>query len=196
MEVEWKPLSSMELKRCQFLLQPKSVFPMEIPEVDVLAAKQTPDGKFIITVESRKETTKCGILRPCSAQVLPILGQETNIAIRPRQAQGLKCLHNPTTTQELSWHGQPSPHTKAYDQHLKEQLTGSTVADTSLKEKVVYDAVLGSLQRQVAGEVNWAEVQDLGAAGIDEAANIKGCKSYRVVITARQDDVASSSWPC
>jgi hypothetical protein len=42
----------------------------------------------------------------------------------------------------------------------------------------------------VASEVNWAEVQNLGAIGIDEVAYKKGRKSYRAVITARQDDGA------
>jgi transposase len=174
-------------------------FPLDIPQVDVLATEQTRDGKFIITVESRKETTKCGVCKqviPCNyghSQVirlrhLPILGQETYIAIRPRRAQCPTCMHNPTTTQELSWYDQRSPHTKAYDRYLMKQLIGSTVADVSLKERVGYDAVLGALQRQVASEVNWAEVQNVGTIGIDEVAHKKGRKSYRAVITARQDD--------
>jgi hypothetical protein len=97
-------------------------------------------------------------------------------------------MHNPRTTQALNWYEQRSPHTKAYDRYLMKQLIGSTVADVGLKEKVGYDAVLGALQRQVASEVNWAEVQNLGTVGIDEVAHKKGRKSYRAVITARQDD--------
>jgi nucleotide-binding universal stress UspA family protein len=88
-------------------------------------------------------------------------------------------LHNPTTTQALKWYEQRSPHTKAYDRYLMKQLIGSTVADVSLKERVGYDAVLGALQRQVASEVNWAEVQSVGTIGIDEVAHKKGRKSYR-----------------
>lgn len=68
------------------------------------------------------------------------------------------------------------------------QLIGSTVADVSRKEKVGYDAVLGALERQVDSEVNWAEIQNLGTIGIDEVSHRKGRKSYRAVITARQDD--------
>src|SRR5690606_14249517 len=62
--------------------------PLDIPQVDVLATKQTRDGKFIITVESRRKTTTCGI---CHKEIscnyghgqavrlrhLPILAQET-----------------------------------------------------------------------------------------------------------------------
>lgn len=174
-------------------------FPLDIPQVDVMSTKQTRDGKFIITVESRKGTTPCGICQksiPCNyghgqeirLRHLAILSQETYIAIRPRRAQCPTCLHNPTTTQELGWYEQRSPHTKAYDKHLMKQLIGSTVADVSLKEKVGYDAVLGALQRQVNHEVNWGAVQNLGTIGIDEIADKKGRHSYRAVITARQDD--------
>jgi len=174
-------------------------FPLDIPQVDVLATKQTRDGQFLITVESRQETTKCGVCKqtiPCKYGMgekiqlrhLPILGQETTIIIRPRRAQCLRCLHNPTTTQTLSWYEQRSPHTKAYDNYLVKQLIGSSVKDVSLKEKVGYDAVLGALQRRVNSEVNWDEIQNLGTIGIDEVAHKKGHKHYRAVITARQDD--------
>ncbi len=177
----------------------KISFPLDIPQVDVLATKQTRDNKFIITVESRQETSKCGV---CQQKIdcnyghgqevqlrhLPILGQETTIVIRPRRGQCLTCLHQPTTTQVLPWYEQRSPHTKAYDRYLMKQLIGSTVADVSLKENLGYDAVLGALERQVASEVNWDEVQNLGTIGIDEVAHKKGHKSYRAVVTARQDD--------
>lgn len=174
-------------------------FPLDIPQVDVLATRQRRDGKFIITVESHQETTKCGVCQQAIAcnyghgqeiqlRHLPILGQETYIAIRPRRGQCPTCLHHPTTTQELSWYKQRSPHTKAYDQYLMKLLIGSTVADVSLKEKVGYDAILGALQRQVASEVDWGQVHNLGTIGIDEVAHKKGRKSYRAVITARQDD--------
>jgi len=177
----------------------KISFPLDIPQVDVLATEQTQDGKFIITVESRRETTKCGV---CQQEIvcnyghgqtvrlrhLPILGQETYIEIRPRRAQCPTCLPNPTTTQTLPWYDQRSPHTKAYEQYLMKQLIGSTVADVSRKENLGYDAVLGALERQIDDEVNWDEVQNLGTIGIDEVAHKKGRKSYRAVVTARQDN--------
>lgn len=174
-------------------------FPLDIPDVDVIGTKQTRDGKFIITVESRHETTECGI---CQTEItcnyghsekvklrhLPILGQETSIVIQPRRGQCPTCLHKPTTTQELEWYEQRSPHTKAYDRYLMKLLIGSTVADVSLKENLGYDAVLGALERQVVDEINWAAVQNLGTIGIDEVAHKKGRKNYRAVVTARQDD--------
>ena len=68
------------------------------------------------------------------------------------------------------------------------QLIGSSVADVSLKEKVTYDAVLGAMKRQIATEVNWSEIHNLGTVGIDEAALKKGRKGYRAILSARQDD--------
>ena len=173
--------------------------PLDIPQVNVLATKQTQDNKFIITVESRRDTAKCGVCKkaiPCNyghgqavrLRHLPILGQETYIVIRPRRAQCPTCQHQPTTTQRLSWYEQRSPHTKAYERYLMKQLISSTVADVSLKENIGYDAVLGALERQVGSEVNWAEIENLGTIGIDEVAHKKGRKSYRAVVTARQDD--------
>lgn len=173
--------------------------PLDIPQVDVLSTNHTRDGKFIIRVESRQETIKCGV---CKQEIpgnyghgqeirlrhLPILGQETYVVIRPRRGKCPTCLHNPTTTQVLNWYVQRSPHTCAYDQYLMKLLIGSTVADVSLKENLGYDAVLGALQRQVNGAVNWDKIQNLGTIGIDEIAHKKGRKSYRAVITARQDD--------
>ena len=177
----------------------KISLPLDIPQVDVLATKQTRDGKFLITVESRRETTKCGV---CQQEItcnyghgqavrlrhLPILGQETYIIIRPRRAQCATCEYNPTTTQTLKWYEQRSPHTKAYDRYLMKQLIGSTVADVSLKENLGYDAVLGALERQVDDEIDWDKVENLNTIGIDEVAQKKGHKGYRAIITARQDD--------
>lgn len=177
----------------------KISLPLDIPQVDVLATKQTRDNQFIITVESRQETTTCGI---CHQEIkcnygrgeavhlrhLPILGQETIIVIRPKRGQCPSCEHHPTTTQTLKWYEQRSPHTKAYDRYLMKLLIGSTIADVSLKENVGYDAVLGSLKRQVKEEINWEEVQNLPTIGIDEVAHKKGHKGYRALITARQDD--------
>lgn len=173
--------------------------PLDIDKVDVIETKHTHDGQFIITVESQAETTICGVCKetiPCNygygqalrLRHLPILGQETYLIIRPKRGQCPTCLHNPTTTQQLDWYEQRSPHTKAYDRYLMKQLIGSTVADVSVKEKVGYDAVIGALQRQVASQVNWDEIDNLGTIGIDEVAHKKGRKSYRAVITARQDD--------
>ena len=178
---------------------PQISFPLDIPQVEVIATKQTKDGQYIIEVESLCQTTKCGV---CGKEIacnyghgqaiklrhLSILGQETYICIKPRRAQCETCTYKPTTTQMLKWYEQRSPHTKAYDQYLMKQLIGSTIKDVSLKENVGYDAIIGALQRQVKSEVNWDEIDNLETIGIDEVAHKKGHKSYRAVITARQND--------
>lgn len=177
----------------------KLTIPLDIPDVDIMGTEITRDGKYIIEVESRLETTPCGICGQaikCSyghgAEVelrhLPILGYESYIRIRPKRGQCLSCLHEPTTTQVVGWYEQRSPHTKAYDRYLMKQLIGSTIEDVSRKEKVGYDAVMGAIGRQVAVEVNWEEIENLGTVGIDEIALKKGRKEYAAVITARQDN--------
>ena len=68
------------------------------------------------------------------------------------------------------------------------QLIGSTIADVSLKEKVGYDAIVGSLMRQTPEEIDWSQIEELGTIGIDEIAYKKGHKGYRAVITCQQKD--------
>ena len=51
----------------------KISFPLDIPQVDVLATKQTRDNKFIITIESRRETTQCGV---CKKEIAPLSNGE------------------------------------------------------------------------------------------------------------------------
>jgi transposase len=173
--------------------------PLDIPDVDIYNTKITSDGQFIINVESRQETTDCGICGrqfkcnyghgdEISLRHLPILGRETIIRLRPKRGQCRHCQYEPTTTQVLEWYQPRSPHTKAYDQHLVKQLIGSTIEDVSLKEKVGYDAIVGALKRRLPTEVNWDEISNLGTVGIDEIAMKKGHKGYVAVVTARQDD--------
>jgi hypothetical protein len=68
------------------------------------------------------------------------------------------------------------------------QLIGSTVEDVSLKERIGYDAVLGTLKRRVPVKVDWDGITHLGTVGIDEIAMKKGHKDFAAVVTARQDD--------
>ena len=171
--------------------------PLDIPDVAVLDTEITDDGRLLIKVESQVETTTCGI---CGQQInctyghgqqielrhLSVLGLETYIHLRPRRGQCQACLHEPTTTQVLSWYEQRSPHTKAYDQYLLKQLVNSTIEDVSLKENLGYDAIVGALNRQVEVEINWQDIEDLSTIGIDEIALKKGRKNYAAIVTGRQ----------
>lgn len=177
----------------------KLTIPLDIPDVDIINTKIRRDGKFFIEVESRQETTQCGICgrkikcnygrgQEITLRHLPILGYETYICIRPNRGQCNSCLYEPTTTQVLTWYEQRSPHTIRYDDYLMKQLIGSTVEDVSLKERIGYDAVLGTLKRRVPVEVDWDSITHLGTVGIDEIAMKKGHKNFAAVVTARQDD--------
>lgn len=171
--------------------------PLDIPNVEVIETEITTEKQLLIRVKSTQETTECGI---CKRQIvctfghgqeirlrhLSVLGLETYIIMRPKRGQCLECLHDPTTTQVVSWYQQRSPHTKAYDEYLVKQLVNSTIEDVSLKERVGYDAVAGALNRQVETEINWADIDDLGTVGIDEISMSKGRKKYSAIITARQ----------
>ena len=179
--------------------QAKITFPLDIPDIDIISAKIQRGGKFFIEVESRKETTLCGICKQeidctyghgqeITLRHLPILDYETYICMRPKRGQCKNCLYKPTTTQVLPWYEQRSPHTIRYDDHLMKLLIGSTVEDVSLKERVGYDAVLGTLKRRIPVKVDWDSISDLGTVGIDEVAMKKGHKDFAAVITARQDD--------
>jgi len=173
--------------------------PLDIPDVDVMSTRQTKVGQYIIVVASRSDKVTCGICHqpihcnygcgsPIRLRHLPLLGLQTIIEIRPKRGQCATCTNHPTTTQVLEWYEPRAPHTKAFDQYLMKQLIGSTVADVSLKENVGYDAVLGSMRRQIATEINWDEIDNLGTIGIDEVSQKKGHKGYRAVISARQND--------
>lgn len=171
--------------------------PLDIPDVEVLDTEITGDDRLLIRVESRVETVRCGI---CGQEIkctyghgqeielhhLSVLGLETCIRIRPRRGQCKTCLHEPTTTQVVSWYEQRSPHTKAYDEYLLKQLVNSTIEDVSLKENIGYDAIVGALNRQVDVEINWQEIDDLRTVGIDEIALKKGRKNYAAIVTGRQ----------
>jgi len=171
--------------------------PLDIPDVEVLETTISDDGRLLIRVESQVETTRCGI---CDREInctyghgqeielrhLSVLGLETYIRLRPRRGQCKDCLHEPTTTQVLSWYEQRSPHTRAYDEYLLKQLVNSTIEDVRLKENVGYDAIVGALNRQVEAEINWAQVDDLRTVGIDEIALKKGRKNYAAIVTGRQ----------
>ena len=171
--------------------------PLGIPNVEVVGTEITAEKQLLVRVKSTQETTACGI---CQRQIkctfghgqeirlrhLAVLGMETYIVLRPKRGRCLDCLHQPTTTQVVSWYQQRSPHTQAYDEYLVKQLVNSTLEDVSLKERVGYDAVLGALNRQVETSIDWDAIDDLGTIGIDEISMSKGRKKYSAIISARQ----------
>lgn len=134
--------------------------PLDIPDVRVLHTEMNKRGELIITIESTKTGISC---RRCGGWIdkshgqddwvtvrhLAVFGRPTYLRYRPKRYQCQTCESYPTTTERLDWHGSNDPHTFALDNHLLLQLVGSTIEDVRIKERVGYDAVLGTLERRI-----------------------------------------------
>jgi transposase len=172
--------------------------PLDLPEVRIVKTESS-EQAIVITVESTREWTICA---RCGSETrefhsygrllrlrhLPILGRPVLIEIRPKRFRCPVCDDHPTTTQQLDWYDERSPHTKAYDQWLLLAVLGSTLSDVARKERTTYDSVLGALRRQLAATVKWEEIQQLEILGLDEIALKKGHRDFVVLITTRQAD--------
>jgi transposase len=172
--------------------------PLDLPEIRILKTEMG-QREIVITVESTREwaiCSRCGkeirefhsYGRQLRLRHLPILGRPVFIEIRPKRFRCPTCDNHPTTTQKLDWYSERSLHTVAYDQWLLLQLIGSTISDVARKEETTYDAVLGALERQIVGEVDWKQIKQLEILGLDEVALKKGHRDFVVLITTRQTD--------
>jgi len=182
----------------------KFEIPLDIPQVKIEKVETNRQGEIIITVVSTEEGTHCHLCgrrttqryshdHPITLRHLSILGKKTYIRIAPvryacRHCKGKKG-RPATTTQKLSWYEPRSPHTKAYEEHVLLSLVNSTVEDVSIKEELGYEAVMGSIQRHLASEVDWRAFRRLGVLGIDEISLKKGHQDFVVIVTARIGDV-------
>lgn len=179
-------------------MPPVIEFPLDLPDVRILATDLS-EPAITIRVESTRTGTRC---HQCGAAIeefhgygerlrlrhLPILGRAVFIELRPRRYRCPFCDDHPTTTQQLDWYEARAPHTKAYDQWLLRLLIGSTIQDVLRKEGLTYALVLGAVQRQVAGAVNWDTVTALAVIGLDEIALRKGHGAFIVLVTQRRAD--------
>lgn len=179
-------------------MPPVIEFPLDLPDVRIVETDLS-EPAITIRVESTRSGTRC---RQCGAEIedfhgygerlrlrhLPILGRAVFIELRPRRYRCPFCDDHPTTTQQLDWYEARAPHTKAYDQWLLRLLIGSTIQDVLRKEGLTYAVVLGAVERQVAGAVNWAAVSSLGVLGLDEIALRKGHDHFIVLVTQRRGD--------
>lgn len=178
--------------------------PLDIPNVKIEKVETNRQGEIIITVRSTEEGTQCHLCgrrtteryghdQPITLRHLSILGKKTYIRIVPVRYACPHCKGNKgrpaTTTQRLSWYEPRSPHTKAYEDHVLLSLVNSTVEDVSIKEELGYEAVMGTIKRHLAPEVDWGAFRRLGVLGIDEIALKKGHKDFVVIITARIGEV-------
>ena len=169
---------------------------LNLPDTEVLKTEVSKTNDIIITVKSTKSSTTCrqcgkeatkvhGYAETIMLRHLPILGQQTYIRIKLARYKCEYCDDHPTTTEQLEWFNRRSKFTKAYEEHLMLMLINSTIVDVAVKEKAAYDAVEGTLNRQIATGVDWKKFTQLGTLGIDEIALRKGHKSFVTVISTR-----------
>jgi transposase len=170
--------------------------PLDIPDVYVLKTEMNKDGELIITIESTKVGTTC---RVCGRWIskshgqadwvtvrhLPVFGRPTYLRYRPHRYECQECEDHPTTVQKLDWHDPYSRCSFGDEEHLLLQLVGSTVSDVSIKERIAYDAVRGTLERRIETEVDWSKFTELEVLGLDEIALKKGQRDYVTIVTAR-----------
>jgi transposase len=170
--------------------------PLDIPDVQVLNVEQNERGECTITVESTLEGTRCrlcgcelkeqhGVDEPITLRHLPILGRPVYLRLRPKRYRCPDCEGGPTTTQQLSWYGAKSPHTKAYEQYVLLQLVHATIEDISIKEDLGAKAIEGIVERWISREVQWGEVKRVKILGLDEIALKKGHRDFVVIVTGK-----------
>jgi transposase len=107
--------------------------------------------------------------------------------LRPKRSQ---CLHwhgNSTPTQTRSWYTPRSSFTQAYEKQILLSLANSTVQDTSIKEDIGYEAVMGIIDRSIEREIKWEDVARLEVIGLDEIALKKGHRDFVAIITGRME---------
>ena len=176
--------------------QPTISIPLDIPDVRVLRTQVLSPQLVLIEVESTLTSTTCrrcgrtisdfhGYDQPIQLRHLPILGAAVYIRLRPKRFRCPYCDDHPTTTQRLSWYSPKALHTTAYDQQLLMQLVNSTIDDVCQKEDTTPAAVLGTIERWIASEVEWETVPPFAILGIDEIALKKGHRDFVVIVSAR-----------
>ena len=167
--------------------------PLDIPDV-IIEKVEINNDNIKIYVKSTVEGTICHIcgrhiIKPhghdkvITLRHLSILGKTAHIFINPARYKCPYCYC--TTTQKLSWYNVRSPHTKAFEQHILSELINSTVEDTSIKNNLGYEAVMGIINRNIADKADWVTIKKLDVIGIDEITLKKGHKDFVVIITGR-----------
>jgi len=170
--------------------------PLDIPDVTIENVTTNRLGHIEITVKSTVEGTPChrcgkmttqfyGEDREITFRHLPILGRKTCIRLRPKRYQCFHCHGNPTTTQTLPWYTPRSSLTKADEKQILLRVVNSTVQDTSIKEDIGYEAIMGIIDRHIERDINWEDVTRLEVIGLDEVSLKKGHRDFVAIITGR-----------
>jgi transposase len=118
---------------------------------------------------------------------LPLFGYAVYIIITPNRYCCDNCPDRTTTTQKFSWYREKAKTTKMYENHILLNLVNSTIADVSQKENISYAVIENIVDKNIASEINWDEIEDLNCIGIDEISLKKGHKDFVTVISAFVD---------
>ncbi len=172
--------------------------PLDIPDVSIENVTTNRMGPIEITVKSTVEGTlchRCGKMTPqfygedreITLRHLPILGRKTFMHLRPKRSQCLHCDGSSTTTQTLSWYTPRSSFPKAYEKQILLIMIHSTVQDTSVKEDMGYEAIMGIIDRSIAREIQWEDVPRFEVIGLDEISLKKGHRDFVAIITGRME---------
>jgi transposase len=170
--------------------------PLNLPDVEIIASEITETEDVVLTIKSTCNGTHCykcgkwtekihGYDDPILIRHLPVLGNRVYLKISLARYVCSFCDDGPTTTERLSWRNKKSAYTKAYEKHVLLEAVNSTIEDVCIKEGLNYKAVLGIIDRNVAGQINWSDIKKIDALGIDEIALRKGHKNFVVIISAR-----------
>jgi len=179
--------------------KPEISFPLDLPDVEIIKTEMNKVGDYIITVESTVDQTAC---RECGREIeefhgygrwievrhLPILDHKVWIRYRAKRYRCPTCDDHPTSTHQVEWHERNSPHSRAYEKYLMRCLVNSTIKDVSRKEDVGYDAIEGTVARQIESKVDWQRIPYIGTIGMDEIALRKGKSDFVLIITARHEE--------
>jgi transposase len=175
---------------------PTISIPRDLPDVRVLRSAVLSTQVLLSEVESTLTTTTCrrcgrtisdfhGYDQPIHLRHLPILGAAVSRRRRPTRFRCPSCDDHPTTTQRLPWYTPKAVHTIAYEQHLLMQFVNRTIEDVCQKEATRPDALLGTIERWIAAEIEWTRVPPFSMVGIDESARKQGHRDCVVLVRAR-----------
>jgi len=167
---------------------------LRLPDIVLKETLVDKDNRVILWVESIEEGTLC---HRCGKEVdafhghgeeivlrhLPLSGNEMFIRMEPKKYHCRDC--DAVTTQRLSWYPPRCSHTKAYEDHILLQLINGTVSDVCIKEQFGYEEVMGIIDRRIAVQIDWSEVDRLDIIGLDEITLKKGHQDYVTIVTGR-----------
>jgi transposase len=105
--------------------------------------------------------------------------------LRPQRDECPYCPGNPTTTQQRSWYTPRRSFRRAYEEQLLFILVNRTIQDVCLKEDVGYEAIMGSIDRYMAREINGEDLTQGAVLGLDEISLQKGHRDFVALITGR-----------